>query len=322
MVHPFQFTAQVPDFDGSLDHWQSELAWIAGAGFTTVALADHFTAGYTMEPMVTLTAAALSSNLRVQTAVLGVDYRHPVLLHRAAATLDLLSEGRLDLGLGAGWMTSDYEAAGLTMDPPGVRIGRLEETLDVLEGLFGDEPLTYHGKHVTVEEMRGVPGAVQRPHPPFLIGGGGKRMLRLAGRRGDIVGVNANLSAGVAGRHSVLDVSWESMRQKVDWIREGAGSVGRDFEALELSMAQWLLCVTASRSEAEELLTKMASRLGVEADWLDRAPGVLVGSTGRVIEKLHETRERLGISYIQVHSGPRSVDLRSVAPVVSALAGT
>jgi probable F420-dependent oxidoreductase len=322
MVHSFRFTAQVPDFDGSVDHWQSELAWIADAGFTTVALADHFTGGYTMEPLVTLTAAALRSKLRVQTAVLGGDYRHPVLLHRAAATLDLLSEGRLELGLGAGWMTSDYEAAGLTMDPPGVRISRLEETLDVLEGLFSDEPLTYRGKYVTVEGLRGVPSAVQRPHPPFLIGGGGRRMLGLAGRRGDIVGVNANLSAGVAGRHSVLDVSWESMRQKVNWIREGAGSIGRDFDALELSMAQWLLCVTDSRSAADELLTKMASRLGVEAAWLDGAPGVLVGSPGRVIEKLQETRDRLGISYIQVHSGPRSVDLRSVAPVVSALAGT
>jgi alkanesulfonate monooxygenase SsuD/methylene tetrahydromethanopterin reductase-like flavin-dependent oxidoreductase (luciferase family) len=182
--------------------------------------------------------------------------------------------------------------------------------------------VTYNGKHVTVEGLRGVPSAVQRPHPPFLIGGGGRRMLGLAGRRGDIVGVNANLSAGVPGRHSVLDVSWESMLQKVDWIRAGASSIGRDFDSLELSMAQWLLFVTDSSSAADELLTKMASRLGVDSAWLDGAPGVLVGSPGRVIDKLQETRERLGISYIQVHSGPRAVDLRSVAPVVSSLAGT
>jgi probable F420-dependent oxidoreductase len=322
MAHRFRFTAQAPDFDGSLDAWQSELAWIADTGFTTVALADHFTAGYTMEPIVTLTAVAMRSDLRVQTAVLGLDYRQAVLLHRSAASLDLMSEGRLELGLGAGWMSSDYEAAGLVMDPPGVRIDRLEETLDVLEGLFAGEPFTYRGKHVTVEALTGVPAAVQRPHPPFLIGGGGRRMLRLAGRRADIVGVNANLAAGAPGRHSVLDVGWDSMLDKVEWARDGAEAAGRDFDSLELSMAQWLLFVTESRTEADALLAKIADRLGVEPAWLDAAPGVLVGSRGRIIDKLHETRDRLGISYIQVHSGPRSVDLRPLAPVISALAGT
>ncbi len=295
---------------------------MAGTGFTTVAIADHFTGGYTMEPLVTLTAAAARSSLRVQTAVLGQDYRHPVLLHRAAATLDLLSEGRLELGLGAGWMRSDYEAAGMVMDGPGVRIDRLEETLDVLEALFGDEPVTYEGKHVRVEGLTGVPRAVQRPHPPFLIGGGGKRMLRLAGRRADIVGVNANLAAGDIGGHSVLDVGWDSMLEKVGWAREGAEAAGRNLDSLELSMAQWLLFVTDSKSSADELLAKMAARLGVDAAWLDAAPGVLVGSVGRISDKLHELRDRLGISYIQIHSGPRSVDLRPVAPVVAALAGT
>lgn len=322
MAHRFRFTAQAPDFDGSLDAWQRELAWIADAGFTTVALADHFTAGYTMEPIVTLTAVAMRSDLRVQTAVLGLDYRQAVLLHRSAATLDLMSEGRLELGLGAGWMLSDYEAAGMVMDPPGVRIDRLEETLDVLEGLFAGGPFTYRGKHMTVEGLTGVPAAVRRPHPPFLIGGGGRRMLRLAGRRADIVGVNANLAAGAPGRLSVLDVGWDRMLDKIAWAREGAEAAGRDFESLELSMAQWLLFVTESRTEAEALLAKMADRLGMEPAWLDAAPGVLVGSPGRIIDKLHETRERLGISYIQVHAGPRSVDLRPLAPVISALTGT
>jgi probable F420-dependent oxidoreductase len=287
-----------------------------------VALADHFTGGYTMEPLVTLTAAAVCSGLRVQTAVLGLDYRHPVLVHRSAATLDLLSEGRLELGLGAGWMSSDYEAAGLVMDPPRVRIDRLEETLDVLEALFGEDPVTYRGEHVTVEGLRGVPRAVQRPHPPFLIGGGGKRMLRLAGRRADIVGVNANLAAGVPGRHSVLDVSWEGMMQKIEWVREGAETAGRRLSDVELSMAQWLLYVTESQTEAEALLAKMADRLDVAPDWLERAPGVLVGSAARVAEKLQETRDRLGISYFQVQAGPRSVDLTGVAPVIASLAGT
>jgi probable F420-dependent oxidoreductase len=312
----------VPDFDGSLDQWRSDLAWLADSGFSTVALADHFTGGYTMEPLVTLTAAAMRSGLRVQTAVLGLDYRHPVLLHRSAATLDLLSEGRLELGIGAGWMTTDYEAAGLVMDPPGVRIERLEETLDVLEALFGEDPVTYRGKHVTVEGLVGVPRAVQHPHPPLLIGGGGKRMLRLAGRRADIIGVNANLAAGVSGRHSVVDVGWDSMTDKIQWVREGAEGAGRRVADVELSMAQWLLFVTDSPTEAHGLLAKVADRLRVDPVWLEEAPGVLVGSTATVTEKLHETRERLGISYFQVHAGPRSVDLRGIGPVIAALAGT
>jgi probable F420-dependent oxidoreductase len=322
MTQPFRFTAQVPDFHSSLDGWQAELRWIAETGFTTVALADHFTAGYTMEPFVTLMAAAARSSLRVQTAVLGLDYRHPVLVHRAAATLDVLSGGRLELGLGAGWMRSDYDAAGLTMDPAGVRIDRLEETIKVLKALFSGEPVTFKGDHVHVHELVGVPGTVQQPHPPLLIGGGGRRMLRLAGREADIVGVNANLAAGDVGGHSVLDVAWESMAEKVQWAREGAERAGRNFEDLELSMAQWLLYVTESRSDGDALLAKMASRLGVEPDWLDDAPGVLVGSSGRIKDKLHEVRDRLGISYIQIHSGPRSVDLRAVGPVVAALTGT
>src|SRR5262245_12380144 len=196
MAHPFRFTAQVPDLTGSPEEWRTELARIEGAGFSTVAIADHFTAGYTLDPLVVLThVAAHTTTLRIQTAVLGNDYRHPVQTHRMAATLDLVSNGRLELGLGAGWMRTDYESAGLSYDRPGVRIDRLEESIAILKGLFGDEPFTFEGEHFRVHELIGVPETVQRPHPPLLIDGGGQRMLRLAGREADIVGVNANLSA-------------------------------------------------------------------------------------------------------------------------------
>jgi alkanesulfonate monooxygenase SsuD/methylene tetrahydromethanopterin reductase-like flavin-dependent oxidoreductase (luciferase family) len=145
-------------------------------------------------------------------------------------------------------------------------------------------------------------------------------MLRLAGQEADIVGINANLNAGDIGGHSVLDVGWEAMTEKVGWAREGAVAAGRDPDSLELSMAQWLLHVSESGSANEALLTKLAGRLGVEAGWLEAAPGVVVGSVSRCIEKLVELRERLGISYIQIHSGPRSVDLQQAAPIVAALA--
>ncbi len=320
-MRPFRFTAQVPDVRGSVAEWRASIRRLEGLGFSTVAIADHFTGGYTMEPLVTLAAASTASSMRLQTAVLGVDYRHPVLVHRMAATLDVLSEGRVELGIGAGWMRSDYEAAGIELDRPGIRIDRLAETVTVLKALFGAEPVTFEGEHVQVHDLVGVPAAVQRPHPPFLIGGGGKRMLTFAGGAADIVGVNANLSAGDIGSHSVLDVSWERMAEKVQWARDGAVAAGRDADDLELSMAQWLLHVTNSSSAAAELISKMAGRLGVEPSWLEQAPGVLVGSASRVIEKLEELRERLGITYVQLHSGPRGVDLESVGPVLAALAG-
>lgn len=146
-------------------------------------------------------------------------------------------------------------------------------------------------------------------------------MLRFAGREAGIVGVNANLRAGDIGTHSVLDVSWEAMADKVAWAREGAAQAGRDPDVLEFSMAQWLLHVDESRGVTEAVLSKLGSRLGVDPAWLEAAPGVLVGSVSRCIEKLEELRGRLGITYIQVHSGPRSVNLEPVAPVIAALSG-
>jgi probable F420-dependent oxidoreductase len=292
-------------------------------GFCTVALADHFTGGYALEPLVVLTAVAMeNTSLRVQTAVLGNDYRHPVLTHRMAASLDVLSGGRLELGIGAGWMRSDYVAAGLPYDSAGERVSRLTESIAVLKGLFSGKPFTFAGTYYSVSQLVGLPECVQRPHPPLLIGGGAPRMLRLAGREADIAGINANLSGGDIGGHSVADVSWERMMEKVEWVREGAESAGRSIDDIELSMATWLMLVTDDTHEAATLVEKMAGRLGVDPAWLEDAPGVLVGSSARCIEKLEMLRERLRISYVQVYSGPRSTDVRGIGRVVSQLAGT
>ena len=320
---PFRFSANVPTTLTPVAAWKDTLAKIEDAGFAAVAIADHFTGGYSLEPMVALTAAAMCSRtLRVQTAVLGNDYRHPVLVHRMAATLDVLSEGRFELGLGAGWMSSDYDAAGLDYDTPGRRIDRLAETIAIVKGLFGDEPFSFVGKSYHVHDLDGVPKPVQRPHPPLLIGGGGKRVLRLAGREADIVGINANLAAGTVGAASIVDVSSERVAEKVRWAREGAERAGRSFAALELAMAQWLLHVTPSAREASEVLEKIGSLVGIDPAWIESAPGVVVGSVTRCAEKLEELRERYGISYIQLDAGPRSMSsIDAVAPLVARLAG-
>ena len=321
-VRPFRFIANVPTPAQPVGVWKERVRRIEGTGFAAVAIADHFTGGYTLEPMVALTAAAMcTTTLRVQTAVLGNDYRHPVLTHRMAATLDVLSGGRVELGVGAGWMASDYGAAGIPFEPPGRRIDRLEETIAVLKGLFGHEPFSFHGSHYSITELVGVPAAVQSPHPPLLIGGGGRRVLRLAGREADIVGINANLGAGV-GAGSIVDVSAEGVLEKVGWAREGAVSAGRPPGDLELAMAQWLLHVTPSPTEAQTVLDKVGARTGLDPSWLEGAPGVLVGSVARCIEKVHELRDRFGISCVQLDAGPRSTaSIDAVAPLVAALAG-
>ncbi|MFI5041248.1 MAG: LLM class flavin-dependent oxidoreductase, partial [Acidimicrobiales bacterium] len=206
-------------------------------------------------------------------------------------------------------------------DRAGERIGRLAESITILKGLFAGAAFSFEGEHYRIEGLEGAPLPVQRPHPPLLVGGGGRRMLGLAGREADIVGINANLGAGDTGAHSVVDVGWESMTEKVSWARQGALEAGRDPDGLELSMAQWLLYVDESRTATDSLLDKLAARLGVDPAWLEDAPGVVVGSVGRCIEKLEALRERLGISYIEVHAGPRGVDLEPVGPVIAALAG-
>src|SRR5256885_1042012 len=187
----------MPRLEGSAAAWRDGVRRIESLGFDTVSVSDHFTRGWVMEPTAAMLAAAeATERLRVLSLVLGNDYRHPVLLHKTMATIDLLSDGRLELGLGAGWMRSDYDAAGLPYDPPAVRLDRLRESLHLLKGLFGPDPLTFHGTHYRITSLDGLPKPVQRPHPPLLVGGGGKRVLGLAAREADIVSVHCNLRHG------------------------------------------------------------------------------------------------------------------------------
>ena len=164
-------------------------------GYSGLYLPDHF--GDQPGPIAALMAAAdATTTLRVGSLVFDNDYRHPVVLAKEAATIDLLSDGRFDLGIGAGWLVSDYEQAGIPYDPAGTRIDRLEEALSVIKGLFTGKPFSFTGKHYSIKEMEGSPPPIQKPHPRFLLGGGGRRMLRLAAREADIVHVNYNLNEG------------------------------------------------------------------------------------------------------------------------------
>jgi probable F420-dependent oxidoreductase len=262
-----------------------------------------------------------TERVRLRTAVLGVDYRHPVLVHRMAAELDVVSDGRLTLGLGAGWMTSDYEAAGLAYDPPAERVDRLEETIEVVVGLFRPGPFDFEGAHYRVRGLEGKPPPVQRPHPPLFIGGGRPRVLRLAGAKAQVVGINASLRAGELGAHAVADLAPERVAEKVRWAREGAERAGRDPGSLVVSINSWLVRVTDDDDAADAFLERMAGRFGITGAELDRSPPVLVGPLERIEAKLRANRERFGITHVQLDAGFHPADVAPLLPIVSALRG-
>jgi probable F420-dependent oxidoreductase len=322
-VHPFRFAATMPTPVAPIAGWQADLRKLEDLGLSAVVAADHFTGGYAFEPMVALTAAAAcTTDVRLQTGVLGNDYRHPVLVHRMAALLDVVSDGRLVLGLGAGWMTSDYEAAGIPLDPPGVRVSRFAEALTVVKGLFGDAPFDFAGEHYTITGLDGLPKPVQRPHPPVFVGGGSPRVLRLAGREADIVGINAGLRAGELGAHAVRDLSHERVAEKIGWVREGAEAAGRDFAAIELEMNHWLARVTPTAAAARDLLERVAARHEVDPALLAESPSVIVGTVVQIVDTLRARREELGVSNLQLDAGFATRDLDAFAPVIAELAGT
>jgi probable F420-dependent oxidoreductase len=322
-VHPFRFAATMPAPAAPLDRWQAELRALERLGITTVVAADHFTEGYAFEPMVALTAAAsCTTTLRVQTGVLGNDYRHPVLVHRMAAVLDVVSEGRLTLGLGAGWMTSDYEAAGIRLDPPPVRVDRFEEALAVITGLFGDGPLDFVGEHYEIKGLDGLPKPVQRPHPPIFVGGGSPRVLGIAGRHADIVGINASLRAGTLGAHAINDLSVARVREKIGWVVDAADEAGRPRDAVQFEMNHWLAKVTPSAAAARDLLERVAQRHAVDPELLASSPSVLVGTSEQLVDTLRARRDELGISHLQLDAGFPTPDLDAFGPVIAELAGT
>jgi probable F420-dependent oxidoreductase len=314
--HPFRFSAAVPRLTGSAAAWRADLRRIEDLGYSTVTISDHFTRGWVMEPVVAMTAAAeATSTLRVQSLVLGNDYRHPVLLHKSLATLDVLSGGRVEIGLGAGWMQSEYAAAGITYDPAGVRVDRLAEAVEVIVGLFGPEPLTFHGKHYRIEGLDGLPKPVQAPRPPLLIGGGGRRMLELAGRVADIVGINATMRPGLPTGEALLDLTGERVAAKVAIARAAARDAGRDPDSLHYAASILSLHLTDVPGAAR-WTSSMATDV-TDPAVLAASPAVLHGSVAACVEELQRRREELGLDHVQFGGDPAAA-----APIVAALAGT
>ena len=283
-------------------------------GYAAVVIPDHLIEQ--LSPVVAMTAiAAATTTLRVGTFVLNNDLRHPAVLAQDLASIDVLSEGRLDIGIGAGWNQPEYEAIGLPFEPVGRRVGRLAEAMAVLKGCFADGPFTFRGEHYVVTDYDGQPKPHQRPHPPLLIGGGGRRTLSLAARDADVIGLAPRIRPGPKSDPHSLTVA--ATEEKIGWVREAAGD---RFPHLELNIypSTWPVTITGhARAEADRVIDHLRGRTGVEltSDEVLESPHLFIGSIDGLVTKLVGLRERLGISSVMLG------EVDELAPIVERLAG-
>lgn len=291
--------------------WLDSFREVEDLGYSTLFVPDHFDEGAGV--IATLAAAAaVTSTINLGPLVLDCDFRHPVVLARELTTIDQLSEGRLELGIGAGWKATDYAKSGIPMDPPGVRVSRMIEHLAVLKGLFAGGPFSFTGDHYVVTELDGSPPPFRPEGPPILVGGGAPRVLRFAGAQADIVGVNASIHSGAIDGDAARDAMADRIDQKVEWVREGAGA---RFDELELNA--WL-SVAEVTDDADGFAELIAPLFGVSpAEALD-SPLTLIGDAEQIAERLEARRDRWGYSY-HVIPGDKAHDF---APIVAALTGS
>lgn len=308
---PFRFGVQVNATE-HLQEWTGLARRIEAAGYATMTMPDHFTEQLAPVPALQCAADA-TTTLRLGALVYDNDYKHPVVLAKELATMDVLSEGRVEIGLGAGWMVNDYEQSGIPYDPPGVRVSRLVEGLAVIKGALGPEPFSFQGEHYTITDYDGRPKPVQTP-PPVLIGGGGPRVLRFAAREADIVGINATLTSGAVDESTFESMTAEAVDEKVAIVRDAAAEAGRA-DAIEMNIRAFMVFVTDDEDGAYDTLAQFT---GAPVEVIRSSPFALVGPPSKLIDDLQERRERWGFSYVIVGQN----DIDPFAPVVAALAGT
>ena len=279
-------------------------------GYDVLTMPDHFTDQLAPVPAL-MAAADATTDLRVGALVFDNDYKHPVVLAKELATIDVLSEGRLEIGLGAGWMISDYEESGIPYDSPKVRIDRFVEGLRVIKGTMADGPFSFSGDHYTVTNYNGLPKPLQKPCPPVLIGGGGKRVLSIAAREADIVGINGTLHAGVIGTDAVATMTAAAVDEKVAIVAEAGAHRLAD---IEMNIRTFFVKVTDDRAG---MINAVAGMFKIPAELIEDSPFGLIGSVDSIIETIHAARERWGFSYFIV--GGENIE--EIAPVVAALKG-
>jgi len=308
--HPFRFGVAAESAP-SREQWIALVRKTEELGYATFLLADHYVNEF--PPIAALMSAAdATTTLRVGTFVFDNDFRHPALLAKEIATLDLLSGGRFEMGIGAGWHQPEYQQAGIAFDPAGVRISRMEEALQIIRSFFTEETVTFAGNHYTITGLTASPKPLQRPHPPIFIGGGGKRLLTIAGREADIIGVHVRVKDD--GTVDPSERTETALARKIEWIRQAAEA---RFKKIELNILISGVVITEDQQQAAEHFARERARPGTTAQQVLASPYLLFGSVDQIIERLQRLREQFGISYFVV--GDDYMD--ALAPVVAQLAG-
>jgi probable F420-dependent oxidoreductase len=319
--HPFRFAAQLSvSPDGTAAGWAEQARKAEDLGYSTLLMPDHFDDQYAPVPALMAVAHA-TTTLRIGALVHANDYKHPVVFAKEAATLDLLSEGRLELGMGAGWMRSDYEHSGITYDPPAVRVDRFEEAVSVVTGLLEtDAPYSFDGEHYQVKDLHLQPRPVQLPRPPLTVGGGGKRVLGIAARNAEVVSINVNLSGGAAVAEVVVDATPAQTKRKVEWVKEAAGD---RFDDLELNC---LIGFVLETDNKEAIVNAMAPAVNIGPDDALHMPLALIGTMDEMEEELYWRRDNYGFSYFSIETYDSLFTTECAAwevlgPLVSKLSG-
>jgi probable F420-dependent oxidoreductase len=306
--HAFRFGAKAVKA-GSAKEWTDTVRQAEDLGYVSFHMDDHF--GNQLAPVPALmAAAAATTSILVGPHVAGVDFRNPVLFAKECATIDLLSEGRFTLGIGAGWSAKDYAIAGIQQDDALTRIARLREAVQVMKGLWADGPFSFSGEHYEVAEVDAVP----KPHSriPVMIGGGGPKILALAATEADIVGINPKIVGRAINPESMATTAADAMDEKVDAVRTAAGS---RFDDLELQVQVFKTVVT---DQPRDVAEQLSPAFGVPPDVLLNAPFFQIGSVEKITENIIAMRERWGISYVLFQSDAT----QPMAPVVANLTGT
>ncbi len=317
---PFRFAVQATNAADARE-WREFVCKVEQLGYSTLFVADHYlgpgpaqrrarTPRQDLAPIAAIASAAVhTQTLRLGCRVFCVDYHVPAVLAKEVATLDLLSDGRLEIGIGAGWSAVEYEAMGLTFDTPGRRIAKLKEVVALVKAHCAGEELASAGEYVNVSGYQGTPVTVQRPHPPIMIGGGRPRVLSYAAREADIVSINTVPFA--AHNDDGLTPPQEAER-RFDYVREAAGARIGD---LDIESSPYFVSI---RDDAEDAYARIADKTGMPVDVLRDHPNVLVGPEDAIVETLQQRRETYGANYITVQQS----QTERFAPVAARLTGT
>jgi probable F420-dependent oxidoreductase len=300
----FRFIAPMPRLTRDSRSWADSLRRIEDYGFHAVAISEHFSQGWAMNSLTAMDfALAATSRLRVMPLVVNNDLHHPAILAKAIATADVLSDGRAELGIGAGWLADDYRALGVALDPAAVRIERLDEALGIITAFFDGGAVTWHGRHYELTGLEALPRPVQRPRPPILVGGGGRRMLAVAARRADIVGLHPKLGTGGFDATAAAELTKDSIQRKLQWVHAAAVEAGRATPEIQFTCYD----VNIAGTQVTPVRPGFSDYIAAHPAAFDDSPASLRGDVAKCVDDLVRWNEELGISQWNLGGNPEAI---------------